>query len=367
LVKVLDFGLARPAVGPGGDDLTNSPTMMRPTIDGVLLGTAPYMSPEQARGRAVDKRTDIWAFGCVVYEMLTGSRAFPGETMSDAIAAILEREPDWQLLPSGTPRGVRRLLQRCLEKDSKRRLRDIGDARVDLESAVDPDLSDGGRPPSRVARLLPWAVAAAALVLAAASWLRTTAHTTTVAPDKDSRGPAVTRMTWEPGLSVEPALSPDGSLLAYASDYGGSGGLDLWVQRVAGGTPIRLTTDPADDREPDFSLDATTIAFRSDPGSGGVFVMPALGGDARLIAQEGRAPRFSPDGTRIAYWAGRRLGGTRTPGARVFVVPSNGGQPKDLAPGFANARSPVWSPDGRSLLFFGAKAPGADDANFDWW
>jgi serine/threonine protein kinase len=134
-VKVLDFGLAKADAGSGaGDDrLTDSPTTLA-TSDGVLLGTAPYMSPEQARGKAVDKRTDIWAFGCVLYEMLTGIRAFGGETISDSIAAILDREPDWTRVPAQTPTAVRELLERCLQKDPKRRLRDIADAQHDLQT-----------------------------------------------------------------------------------------------------------------------------------------------------------------------------------------------------------------------------------------
>jgi serine/threonine protein kinase len=124
VVKLLDFGLAK-ASADTAPNLTHSPTMMA-TIDGVLLGTAPYMSPEQARGRPVDKqRADIWSFGCVLYEMLAGRAAFPGETISDTIAAILSRDPDWSALPEAMPTSVRLLLQRCLEKDPKQRLRDI--------------------------------------------------------------------------------------------------------------------------------------------------------------------------------------------------------------------------------------------------
>ena len=111
----------------------------------MIAGTAAYMSPEQARGKAVDKRTDIWAFGCVLYEMLTARPAFPGETVSDTIAAILEHEPDWTALPAQTPPNVRRLLQRCLEKDPKRRLRDIGDARLEIEEALGAIAPRAGR------------------------------------------------------------------------------------------------------------------------------------------------------------------------------------------------------------------------------
>ena len=140
-MKVLDFGLAKamePAVGasPG---VSQSPTLTSPAVmtgAGVILGTAAYMSPEQARGKPVDTRTDIWAFGCVVYEMLTGRRAFEGQTVTDALAAIIEREPAWGLLPASTPSGVRRLLRRCLVKDQKRRLHDIVDARLELDEAL---------------------------------------------------------------------------------------------------------------------------------------------------------------------------------------------------------------------------------------
>ena len=137
-VKVLDFGLAKAAsAGAATADQTQSPTATAGgTREGVILGTAAYMSPEQARGLKVDKRTDIWAFGCVLYEMLTGRLPFAGHTVSDTIAAILEREPDWKALPQATPASIRRLLQRSLEKDLKRRLRDIGDARLELDDVL---------------------------------------------------------------------------------------------------------------------------------------------------------------------------------------------------------------------------------------
>ena len=140
-VKVLDFGLAkamsdeRPSADPA-----NSPTLtMGATGAGVILGTAAYMPPEQARGKAVDRRADVWAFGVVLYEMLTGSRGYRGDTAAETLAAVLKEELDWSRLPAETPRPVRRLLRRCLEKDPKRRLRDIGEARVMLEEAESPE------------------------------------------------------------------------------------------------------------------------------------------------------------------------------------------------------------------------------------
>ena len=135
VVKVLDFGLAKAVGGESASpDLSNAPPEHGGRRDGAVIGTAAYMSPEQARGLPVDKRTDIWAFGCVIYEMLTGRVTFAGDTVSDSIARILEREPDWAALPAATPAAIRRLLLRCLTKDPKQRLRDIGDVRIEIDA-----------------------------------------------------------------------------------------------------------------------------------------------------------------------------------------------------------------------------------------
>src|SRR5208282_1867794 len=160
-VKVLDFGLAKAfdAAPSTAADPVNSPTLtMEATQAGVILGTAGYMSPEQARGKPVDKRADIWSFGVVFYEMLTGRSTFAGETVSDTLAAILKSDPDWSRLPAGTPIGVRRLLQRCLERDPKKRLRDIGDAWNDMDRPVEAAAVRSGR------QWLPWTVAVLAVL-----------------------------------------------------------------------------------------------------------------------------------------------------------------------------------------------------------
>ena len=137
-VKILDFGLAKALAsdGRGTDDITNSPTVLQATSAGVILGTAAYMAPEQARGRGVDRRADIWSFGCVLFELLTGRRPFDGESVTDVLAHILEREPDWMALPADTPPDLHRLLVRCLTKDAKARLRDIGEARLALDAVL---------------------------------------------------------------------------------------------------------------------------------------------------------------------------------------------------------------------------------------
>ena len=173
-MKVLDFGLAKVMEPFGaGSDVSQPPTLTVPAMTqaGMILGTAAYMSPEQARGRAVDKRTDIWAFGCVLYEMLTGRAVFTGDTLSDTIAAILDREPHWKALPEHTPSSVRRLLRRCLEKDPKRRLPDIADARLEIDEAetTPSDARDAGQTVSsgiarvRTRERVGWIIAAACL------------------------------------------------------------------------------------------------------------------------------------------------------------------------------------------------------------
>ena len=166
-VKVLDFGLAKAAIA-AANDADVSPTSTTPidgTRDGIILGTTSYMSPEQSRGHAVDKRTDIWAFGCVLYEMLTGHASFAGETISDTLAAVLKQEPDWQALPADTPAGIRSLLRRCLKKDPVDRLHDIADARIEIQEAIAESAAMTSTGPRRRAaarwmRMIPWVVAA---------------------------------------------------------------------------------------------------------------------------------------------------------------------------------------------------------------
>jgi len=361
IVKVLDFGLAK----SGGDmpsDLTNSPTVLGPTATGVVLGTAPYMSPEQARGKLVDKRTDIWAFGCVLYEMLAGRRAFAGETTSDTIAAILEREPDWSALPADAPAAVRRVLQRCLEKDPKRRLRDIADARADLEQRdlVLP-IASGYRP------WLGWVAAALMAVVLVA--LIATGPVLGTRPDARASEPGeLQQLTLDAGVPTAPSLSADGRLLAYASKRSGRDDLDIWLQQMAGGTPLRITDDPFDDTDPDLSADGTSVIFRSERNGGGAYVTSALGGPARLAAAEARNPRWSPDGRTIAYWTGQFRGQLDGAVSSVVILPISGGTPTRLMADFEVARDPVWSPDGRALLVVALRSrpvPGGEET--DWW
>jgi len=380
LVKVLDFGLAKAALGDDATppDLSNSPTItIGGTRPGLILGTAAYMSPEQARGQVVDKRTDIWAFGCVLYEMVAGRVAFPGATLSDTVAAILEREPDWAALPAATPPSVRHLLQRCLEKDARQRLRDIGEARIELlrsVSGLDPIRVEPGRRPRMPApRFAIWAAAAGALALAAAAslvWMQRQGAppSTSAAPQESQRAP-LRRLTADTGLSTHPALAPGGRLVAFASDRAGDGNLDIWVQQAAGGDAIRLTRHAADETTPGFSPDGTQIAFRSERDGGGAYVVSALGGEPTLLAPKAYNPRFSPDGRWLAYQTGRpgaALDGMLMfGGGRLYVMPATGGAPEQLHADAAAIDLGVWSPDSEHLLTRASFASGVEPR--EWW
>jgi Tol biopolymer transport system component len=351
-VKVLDFGLAKAIWGSDQNPAASAPRGPEVvTLTGHIVGTPGYMSPEQASGAEVDARTDIWAFGCLMYELLTGKRAFAGETLHDTLVAVREREPDWRALPAKTPPKITALLRRCLQKAPDRRPRSITEARAIVEQSQ--------RRRSRLGRVV--VVAALAITAAGAVWIWRTSEQQRNA----IHVPTITRLSTDSGLTAYPALSPDGKLLAYASDRASDGNLDIWMQQTAGGNPIRLTTSDADDLEPGFSPDGSQVVFRSERDGGGVYVVPALGGVERRLADLGRSPRFSPDGKWIAYWVGdQSYYGHR----QIFVIPAGGGQPRSIQPEFFSASRPVWSPDGAHLLFRGARDSKAVEAGqFDWW
>jgi len=179
----------------------------------------------------------------------------------------------------------------------------------------------------------------------------------------------LTRLTNGPGLSDSPAMSPDGKLVAYSSDNGMDGGRDLYVKQVAGGPPIRLTFDGLGNTNPNFSPDSSRIVFQSERNGRGIYELPALGGDARLLASRGTGPVYSPDGSQVAYWVGSTAITLWVPGSgAVWVIPAAGGPPRRVAPNLTSARWPIWSPDGKRLLFLGYSSSQASDASaIDWW
>jgi eukaryotic-like serine/threonine-protein kinase len=320
LVKVLDFGLAKAMDAAASSswnvaDLSRSPTMAGgATQSGVILGTAAYMSPEQARGKPVDKRADIWAFGCVVYEMLTGRVTFPGETLSDVIVAILDRSPDWSAVPAGTPATVMRLLRRCLEKETRRRLRDIGDARPELEDT--PSAAD-------------------ALATAGAGPL-------------SIRNVEFQRLTDGEGLKEAPAVSPDGRMIAFVAIVAGR--RQIWIRLLAGGALLQLTRDEADHMHPRWAPDSNTLIYfipaTTEGEDGTLWEISALGGWPRRIVTSSGGGDISHDGQRIALLqpADSQL---------ALVVTARDGSSAErvalLPPGFYTTLR--WAPDGRSIAF----------------
>ncbi len=305
-VKILDFGLAKALAveDDSADDISRSPTLTKGTALGVIMGTAPYMSPEQARGKAVDKRTDIWAFGCCLYETLTSRRPFDGDTVTDILAAVVKNEPDWNQLPADTPQSATRVLRRCLEKDRRRRLRDIGDVQLELEETSEQGEGASGLPekptPNRVRQALPWVLAAGLGLVSLGLLLR--------GPNPSAGGRTLRRFALDLPWQTVPnwtdfrvTISPQGRHLAYAGRD--ENRVDIYLR-------------PLD------SLEASPLSGPANPWN---------------IA-------FSPDGERLAYFSGREL---RT-------VSIQGGQPEPVCEISWFAEGLSWGSDGSILI-------GADD------
>jgi len=349
VVKVLDFGLAKDLRAQGFDpDLSKSPTMMAGgTIVGVILGTAAYMSPEQARGQPVDKRTDIWAFGCVLFEMLTGSSAFGRQTVTDTIAAVVGAEPEWKSLPADTPGAIRRLLSRCLQKDTRRRLHDIADARIELEEAMatPPELPPAPRRWSRLALSALWLGIATVLVFLWAARDRSGRR----AAEPSPANTRITRLTDLPGLAESPAISPEGRSVAFTA--GVAGKRQVFVRLIAGGAPLQITHDTVDHEFPRWSPDSSSILYFSPAVSGAVqgsiWEIPALGGVPRRVVNSIRGADVSPTDGRLAFF---RLA---KEGIQLVTAPMDGSR-FDVVAEFAPATYylyPRWSPDGRWIAF----------------
>ena len=372
IVKVLDFGLAKIYAGESaGQDPLRSPTITAGTREGMILGTAAYMSPEQARGQAVDRRTDIWAFGCVLYEMLTGRPAFAGETISDTIAAILGRGPDWQTLPETTPASVRRLLQRCLERDPKRRLHDIADARIELDDAgtgsLDQQAIDSTTSARHASRRLGWMIAAAsttalvaALVVGSVLYLRRAPAEDTLAYRSSILLPTGITLPGVLAPNARFALSPDGRRLAFVGAEAG-GVTRLWVQSLNGlsAQPLAGTEDAA---VPFWSQDSQSIGFLA---GGKIKRIDADGGTPLILADY-------PGGTGGATWSrdGVILFATFGEGNPLRRISASGGAPSaattlSVDSGETRHAFPFFLPDGRHFLYLavGSKTAGPGSPN----
>jgi Tol biopolymer transport system component/predicted Ser/Thr protein kinase len=371
--KILDFGLAKLTQAPFPGD--EAPTVSRGraerlTREGAIAGTLTYMSPEQAAGRPVDARTDVFSFGVLLYEMLTGRHPFRRGSPLETLSAIREAEPERpsQVAP-GLPPEAERAILRCLHKDPSRRWQSMADLAAVLRDLRED--SESGRARATLtagtARGSPawrWA-SGAGLVLAAVAVFFLYRR---LAP-RTGPGPLeLARLTYDSGYTSDPAISADGKLIAYTSDRSGEGHLDIWVQHVTERDAARLTRDPADDKQPTLSPDGSRVVFRSDRDGGGLYVVSTLGGEERKLADGGTLPHFSPDGSQIAYL--RDTGWTPGGLLPMFLVPADGGRPRPFQPDFGvsgipGSVGPIWSPDGRHLLFKGTrlKPPGETD----WW
>ena len=406
-VKILDFGIAKLTQPEGSvSSQTSLPTQSQGTEPGVVIGTIGYMSPEQVRGKPVDARSDIFSFGAILYEMLSGHRAFRGDTAADTMTAILKEDPpELSETNKNIPPSLQRIVRHCLEKSPEARFRSASDIAFDLEAISDtsaearaPVATGGTR--TRFARTaIGAAMAAALLFLAYRAGLRSPAAA--ASPPLQAY---FTQLTSDPGVEEYPALSPDGKLLAYVSRA--TGNADIYVLRVGGKNPINLTKDePAEDIEPAFSPDSSQIAFRSERQGGGIFLMGSTGESVRRLTDTGYTPAWSPDGKQIVFvtesihdpldrgytselWsievatgAKRKLYGgdavqpsVSPHGLRIAFWGLSHGSQRDLftipLKGLASGEkpvavtddppvdwNPVWSPDGR-FLYFGSNRGG---------
>jgi Tol biopolymer transport system component/predicted Ser/Thr protein kinase len=368
-IKILDFGLAKLVEAPFPGDET--PTLSRHeslTEQRVVVGTIAWMSPEQAAGQPVDARSDIFAFGVVLYEVLAGRHPFRRATAGATLTAIREDEPEPPTRHApGLPVEAERAVLRCLHKDPARRwqsVSDLGAVLADIKQDSESGRQVVGGPVIGRRRIPAGLLVGAGVLIVAAL-----AGTFLAVREPSSAAPLeFRRLTYDTGLSFTPAISPDGNLVAYASDRGGEGALDIWVRHINQPEPVRLTRHPADDWLPRFSPDGSLIVFRSERDGAGIYVVNALGGSERRIAPDGLFARFSPDGVHVSYaehpdFAPHGL-------LRMFQVPVEGGPPEPLVPGFGvwappGSTGPIWSPDGRLILFDGA--PLDDPRRGDWW
>jgi eukaryotic-like serine/threonine-protein kinase len=388
-IKVLDFGLAK-ALMPAGANVDRSATITSAgSVVGSILGTASYMSPEQARGQTVDRRTDIWAFGCLVYEMLSGAKAFDGATITDVLAAVVTGEPDWEKLPAGVPRSVRRLLRRCLEKDVRKRLRDAGDAALLLDDGKE----DAPAPPVAhvpFARSPGFAALAlvAMFVFAVGGWWVGRRGSTAAAASSVS----FHRLTFSRGMMRSARFAPDGQTIVYGAAWGGPP-IKLYLARIESpeATPIALPPGELLSISKTGEL-AVALGFEYTGwmGDGTLSRTSLLGGSPREILEHVRVADWSPTGSEFAivrrvdgfdqleypvgkvlYKTAGYIGAIRIApdGERIafadhpvysddrgdLAVVDGSGKKQTLWPDFVSIEGVTWKPGGKEIWFSGTE------------
>ena len=376
MVKVLDFGLAKAITDEARQSVEASTERTRA---GVIMGTAAYMSPEQARGKAMDRRTDVWAFGCVLYELLARRAAFGADTASDCLVRVLESEPDWARLPSDTPESIRRLLRRCLQKDPSTRIHDIADARLEIDEALLPQ-STARASGAHSARRRFWRMALLASGLAVAvAAIGYVARTMVAAPPVG----VVTQLTFRHGNIGKARFAPDGQSVIYSAAWNGEpyrlyttrvgsaqsraidlGPADLLALSKQGQLAISPSRPAVDGWEPRGTLAVTALAGGAprelfadvvgadwSPDGATMAIARRVGGGARLEFPVGTVvheapvilpPRISPDGTRVCFFGGAAYG-------EVWVG-ERAGSARLLAGSLGRGGHCAWTPDGREIF-----------------
>jgi Tol biopolymer transport system component len=365
--KILDFGLAKLAAeGESTAETTlGSVPNALVTTPGQTMGTVAYMSPEQVRGEELDVRTDIFSFGAVVYEMVTGNLAFPGATTGVVFDAILNKPVAVTGIDPAVPAELVHILDKALEKDRDLRYQSVREMRADLarlkrDSAASGSMSAAGaatraaHPRKRRGALiaaLSGVAAIAVMTVAYFLWLRPKANVPA------ARQSALSRVTFEEGLQAMPTWSPDGRFIAYSSNQAGN--FDIWVQPLGGGQAIQVTRDAANDWQPVWSPDGNSLAFRSEREGGGIYVVPAFGGRERKLASMGYWPEWSSDGSKILVVLRPPLQQASLVVPHVHLLDPNGGPPQRILEAelaqFSNVGRIMWHPDGRRISFYAMK------------
>jgi len=381
-VKILDFGLAKPIAGVGAaESVEETRAVNVKTTAGTVLGTFGYMAPEQVRGLAVDHRTDIFSFGALLYEMLSGERAFKGETAADTITAILSKDPpDLDVATLAIPAALDRIVRRCLEKAPELRFQSANDLAFALENLQSTSTTSGSaatgaptRARSGRAGWLPWSLAAISGLALAAVLIKPS-------PQPDAVWQRFSQLTDAAGEETFPTITPDGTTVAYIMRQNGH--WEIYAQRVGGHNPTPIIVDPNRDLGgPAYSPDGASIAFHESDSDGGVFIAGATGESARRLTDIGFNPAWSPDGRQIAF-AAEEAGepSERTTVSSLYIVDAAGGTPRRLTAD--DGMQPAWSPDGRRIAYWsntagqrdiytvvatgGARTAVTNDVALDW-